>query len=143
MLSAREMNVLMPNWETARFLGLGYYDYYQIYAKKSSLLLIEVYECVGRVQLSATKNYDYLLNDVYDLTVRAQQANHLVTMYEVGEGPVYLALRAAQGLLMPSNYLDSELAGKENLEQVMYKIDTALVDLNAGSPFDLFYAGKL
>jgi hypothetical protein len=90
------MSFLIPGHDTFGMLNKGSQTYYELYTKdnKNSQLLIEAFECKGKVNLLASKKRKDIMHGAYDLKLSTpiSNAKHLIGIYNLEQNPTYLGI---------------------------------------------------
>jgi len=97
------------------------------------VLVIEVFECFGKVVFSATKSLERLENRNFDLEVRKPSLNGLYGELKIdAPGTIFLSVKAVNGIV------DADVGGEK---EALFKIQTKLFTLGDKFPYDYFIPG--
>ena len=145
------LNTIFPNNENFGIVPLNQTNNYEIYSISPGKLLIEVFECSGKLELYTTNTYDNLMQSKYEQVITNQSENRAVTyLTEINDDLLFIGLKAVE-----SNEALFKKWAKKNEEKLndgnningndsFYKVKTNLLSKDAFSPYESFsYNNKL
>lgn len=107
------------------------YEIFEISSYSEGLLVIEVFECFGKVSFAATTSLENLKKSHFDIEVH-RTSETLYGQLKIGIGVVYVKVTALDGVA------DDD---KNPLKEAMYKIQARIFGKHEPLPYNLFFAG--
>ena len=133
VINQKEYLLIPPNTIHMSRLGIQEEEIYEIYVNQSAVLVIEIFECLGKVVFAATKKFENLQNRVFDLEVRKPSLNGLYGELKIDSpGTIYLSVKAISGYVLSNS--------ETNIKEALYKIQTKLF-IGDKFPYDYFIPG--
>lgn len=107
------------------------FEIFEISSYTPGTLVIEVFECFGKVSFAATTSLNNLKKNQFELEVR-RASETLYGELKIGVGVVYIKVKAYDG------FSDDD---SNNLQEAMYKIQARLFPSEYSLPYALFFPG--
>lgn len=140
------LNTLFPNNENFGIISLNQTNNYEIYSIRPGKLLIEVFECSGRLELYTARTYDNLIKSRYERAIANQNENGAVTYFtEISEDLLFIGLKSVESnkevfkkWIKKNDDKKLNNGSSINGNDSFYKVRTNLLSKEAYSPYDSF-----
>ena len=134
IINPKDYLLIPPNTIYMSRLGIQEEEVYEIYVNETGVLVIEIFECLGKVIFAATRSFENLQNRIFDLEVRKPSLNGLYGEMKIDSpGTVYLSVKAITGYVISNT--------KSDIQEALYKIQTNLFTMGKKFPYDYFVPG--
>lgn len=135
LVNSNDVELIIPGTETMQSIGEGKKQYYELYSPEPKKVFIEIFECLGKVDLKGTQNYLKMKNGNFDWEFEyPYENNHIIAFYEVEAGPVFIGVEAIEGFT--PNETDSSIP-----KEALYVMKTHLLPPKGKIPQEKFFAG--
>ena len=137
MVNSDDVELIIPGGSTMQSLKMGQTSKYELYSPEKKKVFIEIFECLGKVELQGTQKYPNMLQGQYDWEFEyPYENNHIIAFYEVEPGPVFIGVTAIEGFTSENN--NSKI---EKSEEALYVMKTHLLPPKGKIPQEKFFAG--
>ena len=134
LVNSDDVELIIPGTETMQSLVEGGTKQYELYSPEPKKLFIEIFECLGKVELQGSQNYLKMKDGNYDWEFEyPYENNHIIAFYEVQAGPVFIGVTAIEGF---ANENDNSTK-----EEALYIMKTHLLPPKGKIPQEKFFAG--
>lgn len=139
LVNSKDVELIIPGTETMQSLNEGLTHKYELYSPEPKKLFIEIFECLGKVQLQGSQNYLKMKKGDYDWEFEyPYENNHIIAFYEVQQGPVFIGVTAIEGYSSVNKSNSDTLAINE---EALYVMKTHLLPPKGKIPQEKFFAG--
>ena len=95
ILNDRDFNMFLANSEMVSPLDSKNSIFYELLVPNRGRIMIESFNCLGKINFYASKNYEFLKNGAYELKEKSiKTANHKVSIFEVERGILFIGVSA-------------------------------------------------
>jgi len=144
MINNANFNTILPNSENFGLVPLNNSDNYEIINSNKELLLIEAFECSGKVQIFSTDNYENARKREFDMKTVNNLDNHLILSRKSENNYLFFSVNSyeidAEAMKKLSDL--TKINRTYNYNEAYYKLSSIILPLDADSPYEKFFYNR-
>ena len=141
MINNVNFNTILPNSENFGLVPMNSSDNYEILSSKKGLLLIEVFECSGKLQLLSTDKYDNAVKRDFEGRTVNNIDNHLILARKPESNYLFFSLSPyevdSKAIRKFTDFLDINKTKTYN--EAYYKLSSMQLSPDSSSPYQRFF----
>ena len=141
MINNVNFNTILPNSENFGLVPMNSSDNYEILTSKKGLLLIEVFECSGKLHLLSTDKYDNAVKRDFEGRTVNNFDNHLILARKPESNYLFFSLSPyevdSKAIRKFTDFLDINKTKTYN--EAYYKLSSMQLSPDSSSPYQRFF----